>query len=151
LNARAVKGKCITCTWYQWLGNGRHGIAEEYKLDIRSAHSRGQFRRWRGVNLAPGAAMAAKHAGTQTAEQFVLVDAGASRRAVMRATPHGTAYLAMYDGHGRDRAEFHVAKDGGASIGFYDQSGSQRVLVGEAPGGRNGLAIYSNAGAKSRP
>ena len=96
--------------------------------------------------LAPAAAMAAGHAGTQTAQQFVLFNAGGSKRAVMRVTPSGTAYLAMYDGHGRDRAEFHVAKDGGASIGFYDQSGSQRVLLGEAPGGRNGLAIYSNGG-----
>jgi hypothetical protein len=96
--------------------------------------------------LAPNAVMAANHAPTQTARQFELVDASGSRRAVMRVSPSGTAYLAMYDGHGRDRAEFHVAKEGGASVGFYDQNGSQRVLLGEAPGGRNGLAIYSNGG-----
>jgi hypothetical protein len=66
--------------------------------------------------LAASTAMAANQMRTLTAEQFVLVDAGGSRRAVMRVTPSGTAYLAMYDGHGRDRAEFHVARHGGASI-----------------------------------
>lgn len=45
--------------------------------------------------LAPATAMAAKHAGTQTAQQFLLVDAGGSRRAVMRVTPREkwTRYL----------------------------------------------------------
>ena len=101
--------------------------------------------------VGPSAAMAANHARTLTAEQFVLVDAGGSRRAVMRVTPSGTAYLAMYDAHGRDRAEFHVAKEAGASIGFYDHSGSQRVLVAKLPAAGTGSLFTATGGDRLRP
>src|ERR1700736_1688488 len=53
---------------------------------MRSGHLENSFSLSPTPSTKLGQLQAAKHAGTQTAEQFVLVDAGGSRRAVMRVT-----------------------------------------------------------------
>jgi hypothetical protein len=99
------------------------------------------------IEAAPTLALAAKHARSVKAEQFVLVDSTGAERAKLELTqPGDTAELAMMDGGGKTRAEFRVAKDGSSAIAFYDQNGMRRVVIGADPAGRNGLAISSANG-----
>ena len=56
------------------------------------------------TQLAASVAMAEGRARTVSAEQFVLLDSGGSKRAVMKVATDGTTHLAMFDGSGRNRA-----------------------------------------------
>src|SRR5438445_2183688 len=98
------------------------------------------------MELAPGVALAAGHARTVTAEEFVLVSKNGTQRALMEVNARGMTELVMKDGSGRERADIRVTADGTAQLNFFDQRGNRRVLVGEAPSGRNGVAIYSGGG-----
>jgi hypothetical protein len=98
------------------------------------------------IELAPSAALAARHSRTVTAEEFVLVSKGGTRRASLGVSAREGAELAMNDSSGHERADFRVTEDGTAQLNFFDQKGIRRVLVGETPKGRNGVAIYSGSG-----
>jgi hypothetical protein len=100
------------------------------------------------TQLVPGIAIAARHAHSVSAEQFVLVNEKGAQRGVMQVTKRGAADLSLMDAGGRERAEFRVTADGAAGVSFYDQNGARRVVVGEASGGSNGIAIYGSDGRR---
>ena len=98
------------------------------------------------IRFAPADAIAAKHGGTQTAEQFVLVGPDGKVRGAMGITPDGAVGLNLDDVKGQTRITLDVAPNGSPGLDFYDPQGKLRATFALGPTGTPGLGLYDANG-----